>query len=705
MSLLAWGALVCATALSSQAPMRPIDEFRLNLKNGGEFVPGELLLRFDSAVEKTRAHYLVQKQGCQVDHQFGHRPLYLIECPESVNTEQWILRFSDIEEIPWVEASFYDDELEATPNDLAAQQWYHRNQGQAIDGVAGTMGADMRSEAAWDVVTGQAARKVAIIDVGVYPEHVELRNNLWRNPGETCGNGRDDDNNGYIDDCAGWDVGDSDANPTPLTMPERRSDGSACLRWHATAIAGLVGAEGNNNIPLVGTAWDISIINIKRHRDSSCRSTTTRTAEAVTYAMDQGADAIGMSFNSSSRSSTLERALQEAEIRGTISVMSAGNSGANTNSATRYPNNYQLSQKLIVTASNNRDQLASRSNYGSSKVHMAAPGTFVVTTGISANNAYTAGDGTSMSVGFVLGAITLVKQAYPQLSTAQARNAVLNGGRDLANLNCSQTSRCVISGKRLDLLGALGEASQSYLPSFDLPSLGFSEMGDGDGTLEPGESAALAMTIANQGTGPAYAAWAQLSLTSNSPFLTITRDTAQLGTINAGAQIQHPPAQAPTFRLSPQCNQDFSADFELVIADRMGNGVRYTFSDTFTCPPMSTPDAGVPDSGTTAADTGVTADVGQAQADASTTADTGGSQNTDAQVNDTGSQAPADAGVAEDMGSSQGKPDSGENPDPGPGPGRGNEGCSHTQSPSQQVPFGLLLLPLFALMLRRKRLA
>lgn len=45
---------------------------------------------------------------------------------------------------------------------------------------------------------------VAVIDGGVDPEHEDLKNVMWKNPGEIQGNGIDDDMNGYVDDVYGW---------------------------------------------------------------------------------------------------------------------------------------------------------------------------------------------------------------------------------------------------------------------------------------------------------------------------------------------------------------------------------------------------------------------------------------------------------------------------------------------------------------------
>ena len=46
---------------------------------------------------------------------------------------------------------------------------------------------------------------VAVLDSGVQIDHPAIKNNIWTNPNEVPGNGKDDDKNGYIDDVHGWD--------------------------------------------------------------------------------------------------------------------------------------------------------------------------------------------------------------------------------------------------------------------------------------------------------------------------------------------------------------------------------------------------------------------------------------------------------------------------------------------------------------------
>lgn len=65
----------------------------------------------------------------------------------------------------------------------------------------------IRLQQAWDITMGNEDVVVQVLDTGLSPAQPDLSINLWRNPGESgsnCGNGIDDDNNGYIDECVSF---------------------------------------------------------------------------------------------------------------------------------------------------------------------------------------------------------------------------------------------------------------------------------------------------------------------------------------------------------------------------------------------------------------------------------------------------------------------------------------------------------------------
>ena len=89
----------------------------------------------------------------------------------------------------------------AAQNAPIQQQWQHAD--AEADGLIGVSAAKALKE--FSPASGNFSPVVvAIIDSGTETSHPDLKNVLWTNPGEIAGNGKDDDNNGYIDDIHGW---------------------------------------------------------------------------------------------------------------------------------------------------------------------------------------------------------------------------------------------------------------------------------------------------------------------------------------------------------------------------------------------------------------------------------------------------------------------------------------------------------------------
>lgn len=97
------------------------------------------------------------------------------------------------------------------------KDWFHLNKSEGkYQGVS-------TKKLYQEILKGRIGQQiiVAVIDSGVDYEHEDLDDVMWVNEGETPGNGKDDDNNGYIDDIHGWNyLGNAKGENTPHAKTE-----------------------------------------------------------------------------------------------------------------------------------------------------------------------------------------------------------------------------------------------------------------------------------------------------------------------------------------------------------------------------------------------------------------------------------------------------------------------------------------------------
>lgn len=91
-----------------------------------------------------------------------------------------------------------------------------------------------------EVLPGKVGQQiiVAVIDSGIDIDHEDLKNKVWTNPREIAGNGKDDDNNGYVDDIHGWNfLGDVSAEQLEFVRIIKRYDAQYSGKTIATVPA------------------------------------------------------------------------------------------------------------------------------------------------------------------------------------------------------------------------------------------------------------------------------------------------------------------------------------------------------------------------------------------------------------------------------------------------------------------------------------
>ena len=318
----------------------------------------------------------------------------------------------------------------------AAQAPHDERQGEQW-GFAPSVVLDMPP--AWELSQG-AGVVVAVVDSGTRLDHPDLAPNVWTNFREVPRNGRDDDDNGYVDDVHGVDL-------TSRRTAQDLNDGHG----HGTHVAGIIAAAANRR-GVVGVAFRAKIMTV-RVLDAQGRGTTGGVAEGIRYAAANGARIVNVSLGGPNEDPRLTSAIEEAGAAGVLVVCSAGNESRNVDRQPSYPVSTPADNLIGVAATSPEDgrRLGDFSNFGRNTVALAAPGEGVLST--SKDGGYEVKSGTSMAAPHVAGVAALIASLRPDMTPSELWSQLLQ--------SAARAQLSVGSGY-LDALGAvLGSASAS----------------------------------------------------------------------------------------------------------------------------------------------------------------------------------------------------------------------------------------------------
>jgi subtilisin family serine protease len=317
---------------------------------------------------------------------------------------------------------------------------------------------------AWDKSLGRFSIVVADIDTGVDYTHRDLALNIWTNPGEAgvkCANGIDDDRDGFVDDCRGWNFYAYSNDP----MDDN---------GHGTHTSGTIGALTGNGLGVAGANWDVQIMPLK-FMDATGTGTTAGAIEALDYAVAHGATISNNSWGGTGFDPALLDAIKRAEAAGHLFITAAGNGplingvsvGTDNDTTPFYPCNFSLyaSNVICVAATDANDNLAGFSNYGSTTVQLGAPGVDILSTYL--HQGYASLNGTSQATPHVTGGAALLKGCKASLSYGTIKDILLSTVRqNSALIGITVTGGVVNYQAALDdpLVGACDQAPASTLP-------------------------------------------------------------------------------------------------------------------------------------------------------------------------------------------------------------------------------------------------
>ncbi len=316
---------------------------------------------------------------------------------------------AELARIPGVVAVSDDPGLDAaTVDPYFPTQWGLDNDGISTDPWSVAADADIDAPEGWHRTRGDGV-VVAVIDSGADITHPDLAANIWTNSGEVCGNAQDDDGNGYVDDCHGWDFANRISSVTDYV-------------GHGTHVAGIIAAEADNGIGIAGVAYESEVMVLKIGDGTPALSAGI---EAIAYAIDNGARVINASWvvDDPNAAPFLDTAIAAAEQAGVLFVTAAGNEPIDVDTSSLYPAASSLANVITVAASTPTDQPASWSGYGATTVDIFAPGEYIISTVPGGYGIYS---GTSMAAPMVTAAAALLWAATPEATYAEVKGALLD---------------------------------------------------------------------------------------------------------------------------------------------------------------------------------------------------------------------------------------------------------------------------------------
>ncbi|XP_026194410.1 uncharacterized protein LOC34621012 [Cyclospora cayetanensis] len=203
---------------------------------------------------------------------------------------------------------------------------------------------------------------VALLDTGCGP-HEDIDAILWTNSAEQCDDGQDHDNNGYINDCKGWDFVEDTNNIEDIY-------------GHGTAVAALIAAsfdaKGGRG---VSPAGQVMCLRVGDHQGVLL----SRQLMAMDYAVQQGAQISIHPHSLATESTVYRQAFEKFLSANHLAIVAAGDEGCDLDSdeCKSYPASFRFpspSGMLVVGSSSYAGAKTRSSNYGKQTVHLFAPG-------------------------------------------------------------------------------------------------------------------------------------------------------------------------------------------------------------------------------------------------------------------------------------------------------------------------------------------
>ena len=237
---------------------------------------------------------------------------------------------------------------------------------------------------------------------------------------------------------------------------------------HGTHVAGIIAADRKNNLGIKGIADNVRIMSVRTVPNGDERDKDV--ANAIRYAVDNGAQIINMSFGKSfsPEKIVVDKAVKYAEQKGVLLIHAAGNDAEDTDVAKNYPTRRYLDGKVaknwleIGASAWGRDEhfVGNFSNYGKKSVDFFAPGVEIYSS--TPNNTYKNESGTSMACPSSVGVAAVLMSYFPEFNAIQIKDILEKSTRKFDNLKVQKPGgKEVVEFNQLSISGGLVNAYEA----------------------------------------------------------------------------------------------------------------------------------------------------------------------------------------------------------------------------------------------------
>lgn len=238
---------------------------------------------------------------------------------------------------------------------------------------------------------------------------------------------------------------------------------------HGTHVAGIIGAVRNNDLGMDGVADNVRIMSIRAVPDGDERDKDV--ANAIRYAVDNGAEIINMSFGKgySPYKKAVDDAVKYAKKHDVLLVHAAGNDAKQNVLDNNYPNDLFAKKGLFgpknaknwievgaLNFSNDEHLIATFSNYSPEMVDVFAPGVAIYAT--VPGDKYANLQGTSMAAPTVAGVAAVLRSYFPTLTADQVKEVIMDSSRKFSGKVLQPGTLDMVSLSDLSVTGGMVNA-------------------------------------------------------------------------------------------------------------------------------------------------------------------------------------------------------------------------------------------------------